>query len=232
MAVDDCLKHAKFGDVKLFTDKDLGRETVPVKFKNVDEAARFTTYKMPYYIKTSHILFVQYDSWIIDPGMWRDEFLRYDYVGAPWWYNDNMNVGNSGFNLRSVALLKFIAEHEQEFPLKMPEDQVLCRGYRTKLPQFKWAPESVAIDFSFERSRPSIESRHFGFHGMFNWPFVLSPDKMAERMNIARRDPHVQKSGALDELDIIGRSLWVKTLSGVHRSVEMPTGETMCDAAE
>ncbi len=27
----------------------------------------FTTYEVPRYIKTSHVLFIQWDSWIVDP---------------------------------------------------------------------------------------------------------------------------------------------------------------------
>ena len=208
MAVDECLKHARFGDVKLFTDKDLGRETIPVKFTNIDEAAQFTTYNLPDYIKTSHALFVQWDSWILDPSLWNDDYLKYDYIGAPWWYNDSLNVGNSGFHLRSLALLKFLAEHEQEFPIVMPEDQTLCRKYQLLLPQFKWAPEELAQAFAFERVRPCIESRHFGFHGLFNWPFILTPDKLAERMALARANPYVQSTGMLAELDRLWYGWW------------------------
>lgn len=230
MAVDECLRHARFGDVKLFTDRALGRDVVPVKFKNLNEAAWFTTYQMPSYIKTSHVLFIHWDSWIIDPQMWRDDFLSYDYVGAPWWYKDKYNVGNSGFSLRSKALLDFLSEHRAEFPLASPEDHVLCRQYQLRLPQFKWAPEYVAQDFSFERVRPSIASRHFGFHGMFNWPFILPPSKMAERMALAVDDPYIKSTGLLDELNRIHSASWVKPISGIHKGVEQPKG-AMCDVA-
>lgn len=44
------------------------------------------------YIETPHVLVVQYDGFILNPDAWTDEFLEYDYVGAPWWYEDEWNV--------------------------------------------------------------------------------------------------------------------------------------------
>ncbi len=142
---------------------------------------QFTAYEVPRYIRTSHVLFIHWDSWIIDPSMWRPQFLECDYIGAPWWYRDGLNVGNSGFCIRSKALIEFLAAHPTEFPLAMPEDDVLCRQYRPRLPQFKWADEALAHQFSFERTRiPGAGS--FGFHGMFNWPYVLTDVQIAERL--------------------------------------------------
>jgi hypothetical protein len=33
---------------------------------------------------TSHCLVVQSDGFVVKPGCWRDDFLQYDYIGAPW----------------------------------------------------------------------------------------------------------------------------------------------------
>jgi hypothetical protein len=210
-AIEDCLDRVEFGDVKLFTDQPKHEGTVEISpFANQMEAGEFTVYEVPQFIKTSHALFIHWDSWVIDPAMWTDTFLKCDYIGAPWWYQDAYNVGNSGFCLRSKRLIDFMAANREEFPLKSPEDVVLCREYQPRLPQFNWAPVALASQFSFERSRPSIDSRHFGFHGMFNWPFVLPPDKLAERMAIARKDPHIQKSTDLNELDGLGGARWLK----------------------
>lgn len=216
LAVDECLKQVNFGDVKLFTNKDLGREHIKVEFSDSTKMAEFTNYCVPNYIKTSHILFVQYDSWVLDPKMWQNDFLKYDYVGAPWWYNDNFNVGNSGFNLRSISLMKFLAEYKSEFPIALPEDHTLCRKYQPMLPQFKWAPTKLAQQFAFERTRPAIDSKHFGFHGTFNWPFVLSYEQLNERMEIAKNTPYIQQNGMLAELDRIWYGTWGHN-QGIYR---------------
>lgn len=49
-------------------------------------------------IKSRHFLIFQTDSCLLKEGV--DEFLQYDYIGAPWPHMKNM-VGNGGFSLRS-----------------------------------------------------------------------------------------------------------------------------------
>ena len=214
MAVNDCLEYIKFGDVKIFSDPEIYPNTIKIgPFTDGTAFGEFVLNDIPYKIKTSHVLFIQWDSWVIDPDMWNDKFLQYDYIGAPWWYKDNLNVGNNGFCLRSVALMRYLAENRDRFPIGQSEDQMLCREQQKHLPQFKWAPEKLASEFSFERSRPSLESRHFGFHGMFNWPFVLPPDKLAERMTLVCKSPYIKKTGMLNELDNIFGAHWLKLRS-------------------
>ena len=135
---------------------------------------------VPKEIKTSHALIMQYDGWVLNGSLWKNDWLQYDYIGAPWpWIREGSNVGNGGFSLRSVRLMKFLAENAEKFPVRTPEDAVLCREYRPALEQlgFVWAPLSAAREFSFEREgwRPT-----FGFHGMFNIPKVLSRGEWLE----------------------------------------------------
>src|SRR5580765_2617084 len=170
MAIQDCLKHVEPDEVRVFNSSNL---KVPATKEGL---LGFAIYELPFLIKSKFIFFIHWDSWVIDPEMWTNEFLNYDYIGAPWWYKDGLNVGNSGFSIRSTDLMRFVAENKNSFPIYEPEDDVLCRRYRPLLQQFHWAPESLAQQFAFERTRPSISSRHFGFHGLFNWPFVLTPD--------------------------------------------------------
>jgi Protein of unknown function (DUF5672) len=200
MAVAECTRHVRFGDVKLFTDRPLRSQVDGIQiepFANPMQAGTFMTYEVPRHIKTSHALFIQWDSWIVDPSMWRPQFLDCDYIGAPWWYRDGLNVGNSGFCIRSKALIDFLAAHPDEFPLALPEDEVLCRVYRPRLPQFKWANEALAHQFSFERTRVP-GARSFGFHGMFNWPFVLTDAQIEAR--ILRATGYVLKSQHCSEM--------------------------------
>ena len=148
MAINDCLERVKFGDVKIFSDRTIYPETDIIgPFDNESQFADFAQNRLPFEIKTSHALFIQWDSWVIDPQMWRSEYLDYDYIGAPWWYSDGRNVGNSGFCLRSTSLMRFLAQNRDKFPIGTPEDHILCREYQKNLPQFKWAPVKVAQDF-------------------------------------------------------------------------------------
>ncbi len=48
----------------------------------------FIWYELPDLVKTDWMLLTSWDAWVIDASLWSNEFLDYDYVGAPWWYND------------------------------------------------------------------------------------------------------------------------------------------------
>jgi len=170
LAIEDCLRRVRFGDVLVKSDL------------TSEEYAHFFHYQMPKLIKTTHVLSIQWDSWITNPSAWTDEFLDYDYIGAPWWYNDDCNVGNSGFCLRSKRLIEFIADHPDKFPIGRPEDHTLCRIYGPKLKElgFRFAPSALAQRFSFECViDPTIRS--FGFHAMRNFPYVLDEAGLARR---------------------------------------------------
>ena len=79
MAVADCTRHVRFGDVKLFTDRPLRSQGDAIQiepFGDLMQAGAFTTYEVPRYIKTSHVLFIHWDSWIVDPSIWpRSSFI-------------------------------------------------------------------------------------------------------------------------------------------------------------
>ena len=129
--------------------------------------------------------------------MWSDEFLKYDYIGAPWWYKDGKNVGNGGFSLVSTPLKRYIFDRRWEYPCDTAvDDDLLCRTYRPRLEDagFRWAPEPLAHDFAFECCRPSPDSRHFGFHAMFNWPYVLPHDRLLDRVGVALKSPYIRDS--------------------------------------
>ena len=185
LAVDECLAVADFGDALAFSDKIISVDMTHhvCSPKGVQEAMSVLWYQVPEKVKTSHFLVIQWDSWIINPQAWRDEFLKFDYIGAPWWYNTR-NVGNGGFSLRSIALAKYVAAHPHIFHLNHPEDNSLCRVYRDALEDkgYQWADNSTALDFSFECVGPISRGKHFGFHCLRNWPYVMNYEKCLERL--------------------------------------------------
>jgi hypothetical protein len=195
MALETCLKHADFGAVVTFSDKQIlpGAEWHLVEAPNTAaKCDRVTWYDVPPVLQTSHFLLVQFDSWVIHPQCWTNDFLKFDYIGAPWWrFDEEYNVGNGGFSLRSTRLARHLAEHPTAFPLKFPEDDTLCRVYAPELEKygFKFARSEDAMPFSFERIFvPDMDGARvptFGYHGMFNWPYVLTDDEIAERLFFA-----------------------------------------------
>jgi hypothetical protein len=208
LTVQDCLDKVEFGEVLIFSDVawDTPGRTYKVHGFNKIGWETFRWYEAPKYITTSHGLFVEWDAGIFDPTMWKDEYLEYDYIGAPWppnWHTDKFNdrnVGNGGFSLRSKRLLDYLYEHRADFPVTTDVgDALFCWVYRPRLEQagFKWAPAELALDFAFEIVRRSEHSRHFGYHNVMNWPLVLSPDALKERMDIAKTNEYIIKKELL-----------------------------------
>lgn len=136
----------------------------------------------------THLLFFQYDGWVINGNAWDPSWLQYDYIGAPWpWQPEGYQVGNGGFSLRSVRMMRHIAENREKFPVTVrntdgnlfPEDVLLCHGYRERLEGwgFRWAPTTIAEKFSVERG--PWRTNTFGFHGIYNIPNVLTVAEFA-----------------------------------------------------
>ena len=169
-----CQEEFKFARTILFTDEhmkvvdaDIDVISIP-RIKCIEEYSHFMMFNLVKYIKTSHVLIVQWDGFIINPQAWNDEFLNYDYIGAPWWYSKN-NVGNGGFSLRSLKLLW--ATSCENFKQYHPEDDAICRTHHDFLESnydIKYAPESVAKKFSYEPNikYPDSDLSSFGFHGI------------------------------------------------------------------
>jgi hypothetical protein len=143
LALRDCLDKAEFGAVHIHTDEpshfrsiigDAGVELLCTRFSSVAEAMAYLWYDVPRFLRTSHALIVQWDSWIIDSAQWCEGFLGCDYIGAPWgWHGDRFEVGNGGFSLRSRRLMEYLGAHRDRFPIAHPEDDIPCRHYRPAL---------------------------------------------------------------------------------------------------
>ena len=177
-----------FGAIKLLTSaqpkiKYPDIEYVPIKPMNLEEFNKTMIEDLHKHFETTHCLFVQADSFVVNYKLWKDEFLKYDYIGAPWSdelvINENLvlnvkknPVGNGGFSLRSRKLLRTTAKIDYDslkFPLKS-EDVVVCHYLYDKMIEegIKFAPPKLAAQFSIENVNnlygQNLDSV-FGFHG-------------------------------------------------------------------
>ncbi len=211
LAVKECTDKVQFGAVHIHSDDFAPYQRAEIHglhfaiapFPSVADAMNYLWYQVPQRVETSHFLMVQWDSGIVSPPQWSDEFLGYDYVGAPWgWHGDAHEVGNGGFSLRSRRLMQYVSDQREKFPLGHPEDDFLCRRYRPELERvgFRWAPVDVALRFSFERTGFSGPDRHFGYHGVFNWPRVFSLSALQERTLLTLANNYLKQPQHLGEL--------------------------------
>lgn len=171
-----------FGEVLFFTASSFvppehqipNLRIIPIDhIVDLDTYSKFLIKDLNRYIFHNHILIVQWDGFITEPRLWQDQFLEYDYIGAPWPRNEGLLVGNGGFSLRSKKLLE--ALQDQQIDAKHPEDQCICLEYRPYLEAhhgIRFAPPELAEQFSFELQKPSFAC--FGFHGVCNLPLVLT----------------------------------------------------------
>src|SRR6185369_4095699 len=173
MAITRTLEQITPHSVIFFTDQPLKAdnfETIVIpRINSKEEYSKFIVKELWRYIITSHVLIIQNDGYVLDGSVWTDEFLEYDYIGAPWFYKDGRNVGNGGFSLRSKRLMQSDVLSEPE--AYHPEDEIICRLYRNllELDGLKFAPEELAHQFAYECHEPMQPT--FGFHGKFHPPY-------------------------------------------------------------
>ena len=69
--------------------------------------------EMTNHVTTDFAIYCQWDGFGINPQHWTDEFLHYDYIGAPWHsippYHPTLRVGNGGISVRSKRWLEACA---------------------------------------------------------------------------------------------------------------------------
>jgi hypothetical protein len=171
------LKSINFGKVKIltgvqqYTDNHSPIEIYHVNIPSYGEYSRFCIKNLNDYVDTDFCLIYHTDGFIINPHLWTDEFLQYDYIGAPWplyfnWVDPNKRVGNGGFCLRSK---KFLQESTKLNYVSGNEDYQLCYVFDgiLKSKGIKFAPVELASKFSLEMNTElnTDIDKVFGFHG-------------------------------------------------------------------
>jgi hypothetical protein len=207
-AIEKCTKQACFGKVVLITDlsklsSQVGNEVNENADKKADQAIDrlsgveyvqappIRTTKdysdllltgLRQYVSGTHVLIVQWDSFILHPELWTNDFLQYDYLGAVWPHHPDTPVGNGGFSLRSVKLLE--ALESPAITKRHPEDFCICVDNKALLEGefgIRFAPTHIAEQFAVERTEWHSA---FGFHGFFNFGKVLNPDELTEFLQL------------------------------------------------
>jgi hypothetical protein len=173
-AVERSLEHINAKDVVIISDREIlpgARHIIRPPVANISEYADIMLKGTAEHVTTDHALYVQWDGIANDKQQWTDEFLKYDYIGAVWpWEQEGRNVGNGGFSLRSKKLLDACQDKQVSLTEAEPvaEDKIIGSTQRTYLEKqygINFAPADLARRFSFELGT-HIPS--FGFHGLWN----------------------------------------------------------------
>jgi len=160
-ALEKSSENINFFDIILFTDKQIIHNKINIEnIQKLDLAGynKFILKDLHQYIKTEYVLICQYDGYILNHSSWDDQYLNYDYVGAPWF---DGAVGNGGFSLRSKKLIVETSLLPYE---DIPEDVFICKNNKSFLERkgIKFPSFDIANKFSVE-NKPY--TNQFGFHG-------------------------------------------------------------------
>lgn len=182
-ALKNSMKGIKYADTLFFTHEEidlinLGINVIKTPKLDYSGYSKFIAYELHKYIKTDFVLIIQSDGYVLRKNKWLSEFLNYDYIGAPWPPNIhftpkgiNVRVGNGGFSLRSKKLLGILDKLHLPFTDNNTgydhEDGLICNYYRHELEEsgIKFAPVSIAAQFSHESDCKESIYHPFGFHG-------------------------------------------------------------------
>lgn len=176
----------EFGKIKLlshvkpsYLPNKINFEKTPIS-SSIDEWNYNIIYNLPKHIDTEYALLIHDNGFVVNPKSWRDDFLEYDYIGAPWPLpNDEysfrdinqeiIRVGNS-VSLRSKKLLDVPIKKNLEwkpFHGYTNEDGFICVNYRHEYLSegCKFADIDIAKYFSHETPMEIFENiEPFCFH--------------------------------------------------------------------
>lgn len=137
----------------------------------------FIIHKLNPFVDTAFCLLIQTDGFVLNPERWNEDFLKYDFIGAPlsagtlstskWVFDDIKKqgrfnlVGNGGFCIRSKKLLDICKM--APFECNGPEDvYISVNHYKYFIEHdIKFAPIEIAKTFSTD----PLSENTFGFHG-------------------------------------------------------------------
>jgi hypothetical protein len=198
-AIYTSISEINFGKIKLITTKEnidkyysdnpeIEFEEMIYNISDINTYSKYMIYELHNHVDTEFSMNIQDHGFIINPSIWTDEFLEYDYIGAPWcWsensyvtpFGENIRVGNGGVSLRSKKLLEVPLKVDIPFDCttgdfykhfnanNFAEDGNICVHNRHLFIEHgcKFAPVELAAKFSYESSVPENQNIvPFAFH--------------------------------------------------------------------
>ena len=170
-AINACKKYCNFKNIIFFSDQDVPYGQKINKINNIQDYNSFILNTLPDHIsQEDYVLTIQWDGFIVNHESWSNDFLNYDYIGAPWPWINNI-CGNGGFCLKSKRFFQIQKQILVNYENKNnhPEDLLLCYHLRSKFIKFgcKYAPPEIAYKFAIEYKNPNYDiDKPFGFHDL------------------------------------------------------------------
>jgi hypothetical protein len=169
-------KEIKFKNKKILSNRIPGNLPDDIEFIQIpefhgrDQYSDFVMNNLGDYVDGEFAMMIHDDGFVINPHLWTSDFLKYDYIGAPWpgpIEQTEGRVGNGGFCIRSKKLIEFCKTVKAEpghddWTIGVVQNEYL------KEQGFTFAPVQIAMKFSLESVISECEfdlTQTFGFHG-------------------------------------------------------------------
>lgn len=185
-AIEYSTRNINFKSCKLLTPETLdcsNVEIIKINPINYEQYNKFIIYDLYKYIDTDYALIIQDDGFIINPECWTNDFLKYDYIGAPWplpsdhWsfrdiFGNIIRVGNGGFSFRSKKLLSVASNRgipwKEYYGMYNEDTFITCHNRHIYEEEgCKFAPLEIAVNFSKELEiSENANVKTFGMHGV------------------------------------------------------------------
>lgn len=175
-------KDIEFGSVKLISHEKPENLPSDITYQyishigSIDSWNQKIVFELYKYVDTDFVLLIHDDGFVINVNSWKDEFLDYDYIGAPWGHNHLLDsngvpikVGNS-VSIRSKKLLELPTKYNMPWrphDNNFNEDTQICVWNRNFFLNYgiKYADYEIAKYFSHEEILPGFnEIIPFCFH--------------------------------------------------------------------
>ena len=181
------MRHVQFARALLFTSGWLppvilpGIEIVDIApIHTQAERGRFLLRQLPAYIRSSHMMLVHWNGFVVRPQAWLDEFLVYDYLGSAATAADaaaGIACGEGAFSLRSRRYMA--AGQDPRINVENPHDAHLCgtfRGFLQDVHGVLFAPPPLLRRFADVDGDAPDQS--LGFCGARHLPHALAEPEL------------------------------------------------------
>lgn len=164
--------------------------------------------EVPNFITCDHCISIHWDGFIVQPYLWEEKWLEYDWIGCPWSLtnlpNPKWRVGSGGFMMFSRQMAKAwgsICNIEENFDWQVGalyRDQFEALG-------LTYAPLEEAAKFGKEcdlEDFPIEEGESFGFHGFGENPGFAISEKAKEHRKQYRTKIYGMQSLQIKEEEV------------------------------
>ena len=208
-AIEQSLVHCRFGRVLFFTDRDLHLDEFEVlripALRTPHEQTRFALTELSGHVTTSHVLFIGWDAFVVNPAAWDVSFLGHDFVAPPYAPEPPLVPrAEAGILLVSHRLLTHPGH------AAVAAARTMTAGLRRTLQTvaesaagFSSAPQQVAERFAFGADYP--RGQPFAFEGLQNMWMFFQPQDLHAFLAMATAD--ILASQALQALGVNLRAL-------------------------